>query len=68
MPVQGTFLFAMVWSIGASTGNDGRKNFDLLLREIIHGPLKEETKSGLCGVGRGIAVDSMGQNWCGFKA
>lgn len=43
--VQGTFLFGMVWSIGASVGVMGRKAFDLLLREIIDGPLLPKTKS-----------------------
>jgi hypothetical protein len=42
--LQGTFLFAMVWSIGASSSSDGRKNFNILLREIISGPLKPTTK------------------------
>ncbi len=42
--MQGTCLFAIVWSIGASTGTDGRKAFNLLLREIVAGPLKQETK------------------------
>ena len=43
--VQGTFLFAMVWSVGASSGIDGRKAFNVLLREICVGPLLPKTKS-----------------------
>ena len=42
---QGSFLFALVWSVGASTGNDGRKGFNMLIREISTGPLLERTKS-----------------------
>ena len=44
---QGTFLFAIVWSVGASSGNDGRKGFNTLIREISIGPLLERTKSVL---------------------
>ena len=32
--LMGTFLFALVWSFGASTGNDGRAAFDVLVREL----------------------------------
>ena len=42
---QGTFLFGMVWSLGGSVGVQGRKAFNLLLREIIAGPLMPKTKS-----------------------
>ena len=44
---QGTFLFGMVWSVGATVGVEGRKAFNLLLREIIQGPLLPKTKSDL---------------------
>ncbi len=43
--IMGTFLFSIVWSIGGSSGIDGRKAFNLLLREIIAGPLLPRTKS-----------------------
>ncbi len=42
--IMGTFLFAMVWSIGGSISGDGQKNYNLLLREIISGPLLSKTK------------------------
>ena len=32
--LMGTFLFALVWSFGASTGNDARVAFDILVKEI----------------------------------
>lgn len=35
----------MVWSIGGSVGVEGRKAYNLLLREIIQGPLLPKTKS-----------------------
>ena len=33
--IMGSFVFAAVWSLGATTGNDGRKAFDVLFRELI---------------------------------
>jgi dynein heavy chain len=42
--LMGTFLFALVWSFGASTGNDGRAAFDVLVRELSKGPLSKETQ------------------------
>ena len=38
-------MFALVWSVGASTGIDGRKGFNTLIRETSTGPLLERTKS-----------------------
>ena len=32
--IMGTFMFAAVWSLGATTGNDGRQAFDVLFREL----------------------------------
>jgi len=39
------FLFSTVWSVGASITDEGRANFDFLLRELIDGPLTIETKT-----------------------
>ena len=41
--LEGVFFFSIVWSVGASMGSDGRTAFDSLLKEIISGPLSEET-------------------------
>uniref|UniRef100_H2Y7L7 Dynein axonemal heavy chain 7 n=1 Tax=Ciona savignyi TaxID=51511 RepID=H2Y7L7_CIOSA len=41
----GIFLFSYIWSVGATTDADSRVKFDKLLREIMDGPLSEETKN-----------------------
>ena len=33
--IMGSFVFAAIWSLGATTGNDGRMAFDVLFRELI---------------------------------
>ncbi|XP_039266483.2 dynein axonemal heavy chain 7-like isoform X2 [Styela clava] len=42
--IEGIFLFSFIWSLGSSTDSDGREKFDYLLREIMDGPLSEETR------------------------
>jgi len=42
---QGIFLFSYIWSVGSTTDGDGRAKFDHLMREIMDGPLSEETKA-----------------------
>uniref|UniRef100_H2Y7K9 AAA+ ATPase domain-containing protein n=1 Tax=Ciona savignyi TaxID=51511 RepID=H2Y7K9_CIOSA len=43
--LDGIFLFSYIWSVGATTDADSRVKFDKLLREIMDGPLSEETKN-----------------------
>ncbi|CAK8675251.1 unnamed protein product [Clavelina lepadiformis] len=43
--IEGIFLFSYIWSVGATTDSDGRAKFDKLMREIMDGPLSEETKN-----------------------
>ncbi|XP_006814570.1 dynein axonemal heavy chain 7-like [Saccoglossus kowalevskii] len=43
--IECIFLFSFVWSIGATTSDDGRAKFDILFREIMEGGLSEETRA-----------------------
>ena len=45
--LQGIFLFAFVWSVGASMDQEGRKHFDKLARELANGGMLEETRQKL---------------------
>jgi dynein heavy chain len=38
------FLFALVWSIGASVDQEGRVKFDAMLRQLLAGDVPEELK------------------------
>ncbi|XP_041837982.1 dynein heavy chain 7, axonemal isoform X2 [Melanotaenia boesemani] len=41
--LEGIFVFCLVWSVGASCDDSGRVKFDALVRELLNGPLSEET-------------------------
>ncbi|XP_070569551.1 dynein axonemal heavy chain 7-like isoform X2 [Ptychodera flava] len=43
--IECIFLFSFVWSIGATTTDEGRRKFDILFREIMEGGLSEESRS-----------------------
>ncbi|OON19288.1 ATPase family protein, partial [Opisthorchis viverrini] len=45
--VECIFLFSYVWSIGATTDENGRKYFDKLTRELMNGGMMEETRQRL---------------------
>uniref|UniRef100_A0A8C4ETJ4 Dynein, axonemal, heavy chain 7 n=1 Tax=Dicentrarchus labrax TaxID=13489 RepID=A0A8C4ETJ4_DICLA len=51
---QGIFVFCLVWSVGASCDDSSRNKFDAVVREILNGPLSEETRAchGILGPGR----------------
>uniref|UniRef100_A0A8C4EKJ1 Dynein, axonemal, heavy chain 7 n=1 Tax=Dicentrarchus labrax TaxID=13489 RepID=A0A8C4EKJ1_DICLA len=42
---QGIFVFCLVWSVGASCDDSSRNKFDAVVREILNGPLSEETRA-----------------------
>lgn len=42
--MEGIFIFACTWSIGASVDDTGRVKFDKLIRELMDGPLTGEAK------------------------
>ncbi|XP_034417782.1 dynein heavy chain 7, axonemal [Cyclopterus lumpus] len=41
--LEGIFVFCLVWSVGASCDDSGRVKFDAVVREVLVGPLSEET-------------------------
>ncbi|XP_033990468.1 LOW QUALITY PROTEIN: dynein heavy chain 7, axonemal [Trematomus bernacchii] len=41
--LEGIFVFCLVWSVGASCDDPGRVKFDAVVREVLSGPLSEET-------------------------
>ncbi|XP_070694441.1 dynein axonemal heavy chain 7 [Pempheris klunzingeri] len=43
--LEGIFVFSLVWSMGASCDDPGRVVFDTVVREILNGPLSEETQA-----------------------
>ncbi|XP_067686354.1 dynein axonemal heavy chain 7-like [Haliotis asinina] len=45
--LESIFFFAITWSVGASTDDNGRVKFDKLLRELISGGMTEETRIAL---------------------
>ncbi|TNN79438.1 Dynein heavy chain 7, axonemal [Liparis tanakae] len=41
--LEGIFVFCLVWSVGASCDDSGRVKFDAVVREVLVGPLSQET-------------------------
>ena len=39
-PVQSTFLFCLVWSLGATCDGNGHEKFDSFLRELMSGKME----------------------------
>ncbi|XP_049904030.1 dynein axonemal heavy chain 7 [Epinephelus moara] len=43
--LEGIFVFCLVWSVGASCDDSSRVKFDTVVREVLNGPLSEETRA-----------------------
>ena len=46
LSLQSTFLFSLVWSVGATCDHDGHEKFSEFFRELISGELVRELSSG----------------------
>ncbi|TSM60567.1 Dynein heavy chain 7, axonemal [Bagarius yarrelli] len=42
--IEGIFVFSLMWSLGASCSEPGRVKFNGLVRELLTGPLSEESR------------------------
>ncbi|XP_053132771.1 dynein axonemal heavy chain 7 isoform X4 [Hemicordylus capensis] len=42
--LEGIFIFSLTWSIGASCTEGDRSKFDKIVRELLDGPLSDETR------------------------
>lgn len=48
--IQSLFLFAVVWTIGGNTDDEGRKRFDTILRKLIINDAPPEMQQYVTGV------------------
>ena len=48
-PVQSTFLFCLVWSLGATCDGNGHEKFDSFLRELMSGKMEGHVIPGEVG-------------------
>uniref|UniRef100_A0A8D0ADE4 Dynein axonemal heavy chain 7 n=1 Tax=Sander lucioperca TaxID=283035 RepID=A0A8D0ADE4_SANLU len=43
--LEGIFVFCLVWSVGASCDDSGQVKFDAVVREVLDGPLSDDTRA-----------------------
>ncbi|XP_078119357.1 dynein axonemal heavy chain 7 [Sander vitreus] len=43
--LEGIFVFCLVWSVGASCDDSGQVKFDAVVREVLGGPLSDDTRA-----------------------
>lgn len=64
--LDGMFLFALVWSIGAATETNGRNKFSAFLRKLVAGEVDKSAERSDFDLGPGLEINDPGLkvNFC----